>query len=121
MGDEIMNQEFKALFNLLCNQPYEAHWFTRVPPEKVISGVPSDCSDRAYVLADFCEKNQISYSFVLTLFTQPHLSLHIALVVDGRVYDPIWGVYGVSIFEYKTLLNGRYSWNFGSWIQKIIP
>lgn len=116
-----MNSEFKTLFQTLTNQPYEAHWWTRLPPEEVISGVPSDCSDRAYVLADWCEKNGISFSFILTLFTQPQISLHIALVVDGMVYDPIWKLYETPVKDYKRVLSGIVSLEVPDWIEKIIP
>lgn len=116
-----MNPEFKDLFSQLCNKPYQAHWWARLTSEKVLAGEPSDCSDRAYVLADWCKENNIPYSFILTLFTKPELSLHMALVVDGMVYDPIWKLCETPVQEYKQLLGGSMSGVFGSWIQKIIP
>lgn len=114
------DEKFRILFNQLCNLPYQAHWWTRVPGSHVLQGVPSDCSDRAYVLADYCEKNNIPYSFILTLFNNP-LSLHMALVVEGQVYDPMWPAYAMPVSEYKNFVGGSWSGVFGSWIQKIIP
>lgn len=114
------DEKFRTLFNQLCNLPYQAHWWTRVPVDQVLSGSSSDCSDRAYVLADYCEKHQIPYSFILTLFTQP-ISLHMALVIDGQVYDPMWPAYAMPVGEYKSFVGGSWSRVFGPWIQKIIP
>jgi hypothetical protein len=117
----MVDESFRILFDQLCNMPYEAHWWNRVPVDQVLQGVPSDCSDRTYVMADYCEKNNIKYSFILTLFKKPELSLHMAIVVDGLVYDPIWPVYGMPIVDYQKLLSGSYSHVFGSWIKNIIP
>ena len=114
------DEEFKIIFEKLSKIPYESHWWIRVPVELVLEGGSSDCSDRAYALADYCEKNNIPYSFILTLFNNP-LSLHMALVVDGLVYDPMLSDYAMAIKDYKKFLGGFYSRVFGSWIQKIIP
>ena len=114
------DEKFRILFDQLCNLPYQAHWWTRVPVDQVLSGIPSDCSDRSYVLADYCEKNNIPYKFILTLFTKP-ISLHMALVVDGQVYDPMWPAYAMDIEKYKNLLGGSWGRVFGSWIQHVIP
>jgi hypothetical protein len=120
-GVVILREEFKALFYKLTEMPYKAHWFSRVSTEKVLSGVPSDCSDRTYVLVDWCLNNNITYSFILTIFTKPQIGLHIALVIDGMVYDPIWKLYEITVNDYKRILNGTFSQGVGSWIQKIIP
>lgn len=109
----MMSSDFKILFNQLCNQEYEAHWFTRHTTP------PTDCSDRAYLLADYCKQNNIPYHFILTLFLDK--GLHLSIVIDGMVYDPIWKLYEIPVQEYKKILNGFISYEFGSWIQKIIP
>lgn len=114
------DENFRILFDQLCNMPYEAHWWIRVPVDQVLQGESSDCSDRTYTLADYCRKNNIPYSFILTLFNNP-ISLHMALVVDDLVYDPMWPAYAMPIGEYKKLLDGFYTGVFGSWIQRIIP
>lgn len=116
-----MKESFKNLYQKLTESPYEAHWFKTIPPNEVVNGVLSDCSDRAYCLADYCETNNIPYQFVLSLFTTPSLSLHIAILIEGMVYDPIFQYYEIPLTEYKKVLGAKYYLQVGKWIRRIIP
>jgi hypothetical protein len=109
-----MKSEFRTLFDELCNHLYEAHWFTRHTTP------PTDCSDRAYLLSDYLKGHDIEHGFILTLFLELN-GLHIAVVVDGLVYDPIWKLYGTPVKEYKRILDGFISCMVGMWIRYIIP
>lgn len=114
------DKEFMEFFNHLVVQPYEAHWFNRVPVKDVLDGLPSDCSDRSYALAWYCEQKDIPYRFVVSLLTGNGLSLHMALFIEGLVYDPTWNKPGMSLEEYKGLIKG-YCLVVGEWVRLLIP
>lgn len=114
-----MNSEFKSLFWNLNNKPYEAHWFTHLTKEQVLKGEPSDCSDRTSVLCEWCDSNGLEYKLVWTLLKTP-LSLHVCLMCEGYVYDPIWGAYEVPLNDYNKLLQGWVSKVTSGWINRII-
>lgn len=111
----MMREDFKNLFWKLSESHYESHWWTRHTKP------PTDCSDRAYLLAKWCRENEVDYHFIYTLFMNPWPDLHISIVIDGMVYDPIWKLYETPILEYKYILNGLISKQVPKWIERIIP
>lgn len=115
-----MEDDFQTLFWNLTAMPYEAHWWKTVPTEMVLDGVPSDCSDRAWVLAEWCEKKGVDYNFVWTLFMNPWPSLHVAIMIEGYVYDPIWRAYEYSLNDYVRLVQGRFNMVTGPWVRKVL-
>jgi hypothetical protein len=115
-----MNQEFKSLFWTLSEKPYEAHWFKTLPSEDVLNGVPSDCSDRVWVLADWCETNGLDYELVWSLITTPHISLHVAIQIEGYIYDPIFKAYEIPYNDYKKVIGANIYLKTGGWIRRII-
>ncbi len=114
-----MKQEFKDLYNTLQSMPYEAHWLHTIPPEDVLKGVPSDCSDRTWVLADWCEQHNIKYRLVWSLFTTP-LSLHVSLMVDGYIYVSTHPYYEEPYTSYKRKLGAKIYLTTGGWIRYYI-
>jgi phage pi2 protein 07 len=117
----MLSTEFKELFYFLTEQPYEAHWFHTIPAEQVlIKGTLCDCSDRIWVLADWCETNNISYELVWSLITTPTLSLHVAIQIEGYIYDPIFKAYEMPYNDYKKVIGANIYLKTGGWIRRII-
>jgi hypothetical protein len=115
-----MNTDFITLFNKLTNLPYEAHWFQTLAVEDVLKGVPSDCSDRIWVLCDWCETNGLSYELVWSLITTPSISLHVAIMIEGYIYDPIFKAYEMPLSDYKKVIGANIYLKTGGWIRRII-
>jgi hypothetical protein len=115
-----MKEDFKTLYNQLTTLPYKAHWFHTLPTNDVLNGIPSDCSDRTWVLADYCEQNQLPYKLVWSLLLNPTPSLHVAIMIEGYVYDPIFKTYETKLDDYEWLINSKLTITTGEWIRRII-
>lgn len=106
-------QALTDYFFSLTREPYEAHPSYTLPQETVLTDdKPSDCQDRAYSL---CWKaSQLGYTDIKLL----HIPGHIAVLINGNVWDPTLHSRNGSYIFYDYPLDGyKYAFQIrGYWI-----